>query len=102
MSQVAGRTPGPDWRNALGAWVRDHSYYPSQAIARGEDGDAKVRITTNPNGRVTAVELLSRSGSIWLDMALQALFRDATLPRLPSDVKEPIVFDFTMRYRLIR
>lgn len=102
LSQVAGRNPGPDWRNALSAWVRDRSYYPSQAVAANEEGRAKVRVTANPNGRVTEVVLLSRSGSIWLDLALQALFRDATLPRFPSDVNGPVSFDFTMRYTLIR
>ena len=102
FSQVAGREPGPDWRNALSAWVRDRAYYPEQASSQGEQGNAKVRITANPDGRVTSVELIGRSGSRWLDLALLVLFRDRTLPRLPSDVTEPISFDFTMRYILVR
>ena len=43
----------------------------------------------------------SKSGSVWLDMALMALFRDAHLPPL-HDENEPITFDFTMHYILIR
>ena len=55
----------------------------------------------NPNGRVTSVQMRSRSGSQWLDLALMGLFRDANLPALP-DATEPLTFDFTMHYILIR
>jgi TonB family protein len=60
-----------------------------------------VRVVANPDGRVTSVQLESKSGSVWLDMALLALFRDAHLPPL-HDENEPITFDFTMHYILIR
>ena len=54
-----------------------------------------------PDGRVTSVELETKSGSVWLDLALQALFRGARLPPL-HDENEPITFNFTMHYILIR
>jgi protein TonB len=101
FSRVAGAHVGPDWRNELSAWVHAHAYYPEQAAMNGEDGTAMVRVVANPNGQVTSVELESRSGSQWLDLALQALFRDARLPPL-HDENEPITFDFTMHYILIR
>jgi protein TonB len=101
FSRVAGAHVGPDWRNELSAWVNAHAYYPEQAAMNGEDGTAMVRVVANPNGQVTSVELESRSGSQWLDLALQALFRDARLPPL-HDENEPITFDFTMHYILIR
>lgn len=66
----------------------------------GEDGTAMVRVEANPDGRVTAVELRGKSGSQWLDMALLSMFRDAHLP--PLHENEPITFDFTMHYILIR
>src|ERR1700733_4026316 len=97
FSRVAGAHVGPDWRNELSAWVHAHAYYPEQAAMNGEDGTAMVRVVANPNGQVTSVELESRSGSQWLDLALQALFRDARLPPL-HDENEPITFDFTMHY----
>jgi periplasmic protein TonB len=100
FARVAGAQVGPDWRNLLSKWVRDHAYYPQQAAMNGEDGTAKVRVEANPDGHVTSVELRTRSGSMWLDMALQSLFRDAHLPPLHED--EPITFDFTMHYILIR
>lgn len=100
FARVSGAQVGPDWRNLLAKWVRDHAYYPEQAAMNGEDGTAMVRVAANPDGHVTSVELRMRSGSMWLDMALQSLFRDAHLPPLHED--EPITFDFTMHYILIR
>jgi TonB family protein len=101
FSRVAGAHVGPDWRNELSAWVRAHAYYPEQAAMNGEDGDVVVQVVANPDGRVTSVRLVSKSGSVWLDLALQALFRDQHLPPL-HDENEPIIFDFTMHYILIR
>ena len=101
FGEITGTNAGPDWRNALSAWVHHHAYYPSQAVQNDESGDSTVTVVAEPNGRVTSVELEERSGSPWLDMALVALFRDAHLPPLPPDEKEPVKFRFTMRYRLI-
>jgi hypothetical protein len=39
---------------------------------------------------------------MWLDLALLALFRDQRLPPLPYGINEPIDFNFTMHYVLIR
>ncbi|HEX4171392.1 MAG TPA: energy transducer TonB [Acetobacteraceae bacterium] len=100
FARVAGARVGPDWRNELSAWVRAHAYYPEQAAMNGEDGDVMVQVVAQPNGHVTSVEMLQRSGSRWLDMALTALFRDADLPPLHAD--EGITFNFTMHYILIR
>ena len=97
---MAGAHVGPDWRNELSAWVRNHAYYPEQAAMNGEDGDVMVQVVARPNGHVTSVEMVQRSGSRWLDMALTALFRDANLPPLHTD--EGITFNFTMHYILIR
>ncbi len=93
---------GPDWRNALSLWVSQHAYYPEQARREGEEGDAKVRVVAEHNGRVKEVELIGRSGSMWLDLALQALFRDAHIPALPPGSNAPIEFNFTMHYILRR
>ena len=93
---------GADWRNALSRWVAQHAYYPEQARRDLEEGDAKVRIHMEPNGRVKEVELIGKSGSMWLDLALLALFRDQHIPPLPSGETEPFEFDFTMHYVLIR
>ncbi len=99
-ADIDGDNAGPDWRNALSRWVAQHAYYPEQARREREDGDVKVHVVAMPDGRVTSVELIGKSGSIWLDLALQALFRDAHIPPLPSGTREPIEFNFTMHYIL--
>ncbi len=103
-SQLRGAEQlGTDWRNALSAWVEAHKYYPDAARINGEDGSPEVEVVVRRDGRVQSVELEERSGSAWLDMALQALFRGAMLPRFPDDAKEDeITFHFTMHYILIR
>jgi protein TonB len=93
---------GADWRNALSRWVADHAYYPEQARVNGEEGDAKVHVVAAPDGRVTSVDLIAKSGSMWLDLALLSLFRDQHIPPLPFGDREPIEFNFTMHYVLIR
>jgi protein TonB len=93
---------GADWRNELSRWVAEHAYYPEQARNNQEEGDAKVRVLADPDGRVREVELIGKSGSMWLDLALQALFRNQHIPALPSGDHEPIDFNFTMHYILIR
>jgi periplasmic protein TonB len=101
FSRVAGAHVGPDWRNELSAWVRAHAYYPEQAAMNDEDGDVTVQVVASPSGHVASVQMMSRSGSQWLDMALMGLFRDANLPPL-HDEAESITFNFTMHYILIR
>jgi len=91
-----------DWRNELSRWVAEHAYYPEQARREFEEGDAKVHVRADSNGRVREVELIGKSGSMWLDLALLALFRDQHIPPLPPGDKEPIDFNFTMHYVLIR
>jgi TonB family protein len=93
---------GPDWRNALSRWVAEHAYYPEQAQRDGDEGDVRVHVFADHNGRVREVELIGKSGSMWLDLALQSMFRDAHIPPLPTPGSEPIDFDFTMHYILIR
>ncbi|HQT79551.1 MAG TPA: TonB family protein [Rhodopila sp.] len=91
-----------DWRNALSRWVSEHAFYPPEARREDQEGDSTVHIIMQPNGRVTMVDLVGRSGSVWLDTGLLALFRNAHLPALPSGMNEPFEFDFTMHYVLER
>jgi len=98
-----GRQPGPDWRNALSAWIEAHKYYPQEAALNGEDGTVVVRVVVDRSGAVESVQLESRSGSQWLDLAAQALFRGAHLPPFPPDMSDAdFTFDLTMHYILIR
>jgi protein TonB len=101
FAELDDANAGPDWRSALSRWVQQHAYYPPQARNNGEEGDAKVHVEATADGKVTSVELIGRSGSMWLDLALQALFRDQHIPGVPGRT-EPLVFNFTMHYILIR
>jgi TonB family protein len=102
LSDNDAEAEGADWRNALSRWVAEHAYYPEQARQNGDEGDARVHVVVEPNGHVREVELVGKSGSMWLDLALLALFREQNLPRLPYGTNEPIDFNFTMHYVLIR
>ena len=102
LSRHDADAAGADWRNELSRWVAEHAYYPEQARRDGDEGDVQVRVLADPDGRVREVELTGRSGSMWLDMALVALFRDKTIPPLPSGDHDPIEFNFTMHYILLR
>jgi TonB family protein len=93
---------GADYRNLLSRWVAEHAYYPEQARRDGDEGDAKVHVLAASDGRVKEVELIGKSGSMWLDMALLSLFRDQHIPPYPGGGSEPIEFNFTMHYVLIR
>jgi len=94
---------GPDWRNALSEWVQEHAYYPEQAAQMGQEGTTRVLVTTTPEGHVLSVEMEKRSGSPWLDLALEALFRGAKLPPMPKSAGvQPVPFHFTMHYIIVR
>jgi len=93
---------GPDWLAALSRWVAEHAYYPPEARRDNQEGDARVHVLADHFGHVKQVELTGRSGSVWLDMALVSLFRDAHIPPLPTPGDSPIEFTFTMRYILRR
>jgi periplasmic protein TonB len=101
FADIENDNGGPDWRNLLSRWVQQHAYYPPEARANLEEGYAKVHVEAGVDGRVHDVELIGRSGSVWLDMALLSLFRDQRIPQVPGGTT-PIVFNFTMHYILIR
>lgn len=102
LSQHDAEAAGADWANALSRWVSEHAFYPDEARRNFEEGDVTVRVRADPDGRVREVELVGKSGSMWLDMALLALFRDQHIPALPSGDHDPIDFNFLMHYILVR
>jgi periplasmic protein TonB len=101
--QMEGVQVSNDWLNLVAAWWRRHSYYPPQAGQNGEEGDVTLHMRVDRDGRVEGLELISRSGSQWLDMAALSVFRDANLPPLPPDMPEAqIPFHVTIHYVIIR
>ena len=102
-TDLSGDNLGPEWASLLRAWVDRHKYYPPEAAENGEDGTSTVRVIVRRDGEVQSVMLTSRSGSVFLDMATQGLFRQQRLPPFPASWNEPTAtIYFTMHYILIR
>ena len=98
---ITGANLGRDWISAYKAWVQARLYYPEQAAQLGQDGATEVILKINRYGKVKSVELVSRSGSQWLDLATQGLFRGRTVPAFPPDTKEDeATIDQTIQYIL--
>jgi len=94
---------GADWANGLEAYWRKHRYYPQQAIQNGEDGTVQVEIVVNRFGKVESVQIVSRSGSPWLDMAALGTWRGAQLAPFPPENQEPrATMTLTINYILLR
>ena len=91
----------PSWIDALHQWWLVHRYYPDEAAMRGEDGTVVISIDVSRPGHVEALDLEGRSGSKYLDMAAQSVFRGAHLPPLPPDTpEEQITVELTIQYIL--
>ena len=100
---LSGDNLGPGWERAFRDWVNRHKFYPEEAAEAGEEGTAAVKVVLGRDGRVKSVDLIDRSGSQWLDLALQALFRSQHVPALP-DTFSPgdATINVVMHYILIR
>jgi TonB family protein len=105
FGQFANVTEGhvdPSWLSALHDWWQRHSYYPEQAIALQQDGTVRIEIVVNKYGNVTALRMVDRSGSQWLDLATQSVFRGAKLPSLlPFTSDEQITVALKIQYILL-
>jgi TonB family protein len=95
--------PGPDFMASLKTWWLAHRFYPPQAIEAGEDGDVQLSLIVDRQGRVTEVQLETRSGSMWLDMAGESTWRNAKLLPIPDSLgRDHLTIDLTLHYVLMR
>ncbi len=105
-TKVFGRSDskevGPDWYNRFAAWWDRHSYYPPQAGQNGQQGEVVLDLVVLRSGRVQRVALISGSGSQWLDLAALGVFRDASLPPLPSNAAPSVPITLTIHYQIVR
>lgn len=92
---------GADWMQGVHAFWIQHRYYPRQAIEAREDGSVDLEMTVDRTGRVLSANVVSRSGSTWLDMAAAGTFRGALLPPLPIQISAPYTVTITINYQLI-
>ncbi len=86
--RVEGAEVGNDWIEQLHEWWNSHSFYPQAAITNNEDGVVEVHMVITRDGRVQSVEVVSSSGSRWLDMAGVSVFRNAHLQPFPLSTPE--------------
>ncbi len=101
--RVTGAQVGSDWIAMLHQWWEQHSFYPDQAARLGEDGTVKLRMVVDRYGNVSELQLVGRSGSQWLDMGAQSVFRGAKLPPFPPNTPENQGnLELTIRYYLLR
>ena len=90
-----------DWNRGLLQYWLGHRYYPQQAVQAGEDGTVTIQLTVNRSGKVENVQIVSRSGSQWLDMAAVGTWRNAQLPPFTNEMREDrITFPIPITYYL--
>ncbi len=101
--QGKGDDVGEDWFNEVAAWWLRHRFYPSEAARLLQEGDVTLHLVVGRDGRVQAVDIEQKSGSPWLDLGALAIFRDAKLPPLPPNVRDPnVTVSFDIHYVIIR
>ncbi|MCQ4162565.1 TonB family protein, partial [Roseomonas sp. GC11] len=102
MTHVGGAQPGADWGRAFQAWVQRRGFYPPQAAMNNEDGSVVLRLTVARDGRILEAQIISRSGSRWLDAGAMSLFRDQIGPAFPYGMEgESTTLNFTIHYNII-
>jgi protein TonB len=101
--RVEGADVGDDWIRRLHEWWDRHSFYPQEAVMNGEDGIIEIHLQIQRDGRVSAVDVVSSSGSRWLDMAGVSVFRDAHLRPFPLNTPQPQADVYvSLHYILVR
>ena len=63
------------WTKRVVSLVAEAQNYPKVALARKEQGTAKVRVKLDDTGGVTLVEIAQSSGSAALDAEAQAMIK---------------------------
>ncbi len=105
LADSAGHTEGAhaseDYMALVSDFVEAHKSYPGEAARNEEQGSATVEVTVRRDGKVTALTLLSGSGSHLLDDAWLGVFRDNRMPAFFDDMPQQITFTFTLNYELI-
>jgi len=99
---IGGADPGPDWLDELHRWAAAHAFYPQEAAQEGEQGSVTVQVQIDHFGHVLNVDMVSRSGSQWLDLAWLGQWRHATVPSFPQGTMgDTTTLQYTINYILI-
>ena len=71
--------------------------YPKRALQQGVEGEPKVLITINDNGRVQSVDLKRSSGNLEIDRAALEASRRSLFQAIPGGAKVPISYSIVLR-----
>lgn len=99
--RVEGAEVGDDWIEQLHEWWDRHAFYPQQAIVNEEDGVVEIHMVITRDGHVESVEIVSSSGSRFLDMAGLSVFRNAHLRPFPLSTPEPKADVYTFLHYIL-
>ncbi len=96
-SQVSG-----DYDGELIAFVEAHREQIQISLEKANEGRAVLQVTIARDGHVLRMHLLRPSGSILLDAAWVAFFRDYALPPLSADITgDEYTFAYELDYSII-
>ncbi len=83
-----------DWLKAVARTVAKKQTYPRSALMREIEGAAKIRITVDRSGRITAFEIVQKTGEAILDKELERLVK--RIDPLPAPPAGTIQKDLTI------
>ncbi len=83
-----------DWLKAVARTVAKKQTYPRSALMREIEGAAKIRITVDHSGRITAFEIVQKTGEAILDKELERLVK--RLDPLPAPPAGVVAKDLTL------
>lgn len=99
---VAGLVPTPaaaEWTADVRSELVKKQSYPRSAQIRGEEGTAKISITVEPDGTISNIELVQKTGSSILDR--EALRMPAKVGRVaPTPDRKPRTLIIPVAWRL--
>lgn len=96
---VAGpaQAADPGWKRKVSQLITANYSYPRSAQVRGEQGDAKIKISFSPAGKVVSVDLVQSSGSAILDReAVRIPTKVGSFPAPPGGAAQ-LVFPISWR-----
>ena len=88
-----------DLMRQLQAWWDVHAYYPKHASNSDESGSVKVRLVIQPDGNISAVNVMDGSGSNSIDTAAAVAFRGGFVRPFPEGAPE-VAIDLSLHYVL--
>ena len=86
MAQDAG------WQRQVAKLISENFSYPRSAQVRGEEGTAKVKVSMDTSGRITAVQLVEPTGSDILNREAEKIMNKiGSFPPPPAGVNSLVI-----------